>query len=79
MYFLYRFSKRVTTFQVPYTNLEEAKDGVTHGKVVGVIYMSHNFSESAERRYQDGKDAENETLDFSEIKVWMDMSSKCFI
>lgn len=43
---------------------------------MGVIYMSHNFSESAERRYQDGKDAENETLDFSEIKVWMDMSSK---
>lgn len=62
--------------QVQYSTLKEAKDGVVHGKVVGVIYMSHNFSESVEVRFEDGKDADNEILDFSEIKVWMDMSSK---
>lgn len=59
-----------------YSTVAEAKDGVVHGKVEGVLYMSKNFTYAAERKIEDGKDAENDTLDLSEIKVWMDMSSK---
>lgn len=59
-----------------YDKLDEAKEDATHGKIVGVMYLSSNFTDTSEMRIEKGKDAESEILDLSEIKVWMDMSSK---
>lgn len=59
-----------------YSSLPEALEDVRHGKVVGVMYMAENFTESFEDRINEGKNVDAEVLDFSEIKVWMDMSSK---
>lgn len=63
-------------FQVHFDYLEDAIESVKHGKVVGVLYITENFTASAEQRIDKGKDIDNEVLDFSEIKVWLDMSSK---
>lgn len=52
--------------------MEDAK----HGKAVGVLYMAENFTETFEQRLSDGRSAENDTLEFSQLKVWLDMSSK---
>ncbi|XP_056637728.1 uncharacterized protein LOC130445863 [Diorhabda sublineata] len=62
--------------KVYYDELEKAKDAVVHGKIVGVLYMSSNFTPFLEQRIEQGKDVENETLSLSEIKVWMDMSNR---
>ncbi|KAJ8920069.1 hypothetical protein NQ315_011723 [Exocentrus adspersus] len=62
--------------KVYYKSLEDAVDSVKHGKVVGVLYITENFTASAEERIEKGKDVEQEVLDFSEIKVWLDMSNR---
>lgn len=40
--------------------------------------MAENFTESLESRIMDGRSAEDAVLEFSQIKVWLDMSSKIF-
>ncbi|CAH1102725.1 unnamed protein product [Psylliodes chrysocephalus] len=62
--------------KVYYDKLDEAKEDATHGKIVGVMYISSNFTDTSEMRIEKGKDAESEILDLSEIKVWMDMSNR---
>ncbi|KAJ8945137.1 hypothetical protein NQ318_001602 [Aromia moschata] len=62
--------------KVYYESLADAVEGVKHGKVVGVLYMAQNISESLEARIEQGKDIDAEVLSFSEIKVWMDMSNR---
>ncbi|VEN54162.1 unnamed protein product [Callosobruchus maculatus] len=62
--------------KVKYDDVESAKDGVRNGHVSGVLYMSSNFTAFAERRVDKGKDIEQEDLELSEIKVWMDMSNR---
>ncbi|XP_074031882.1 uncharacterized protein [Leptinotarsa decemlineata] len=62
--------------KVPYDSLEEGKEGVRHGNIVGVLYMSENFTEFTEIRTEKGKDVESDVLDLSQIKVWMDMSNR---
>lgn len=58
-----------------YDTPDEAKVDIGHGKVVGVMYMSANFSESLSERITFGKDIDAGALNTSSIKVWMDMSS----
>lgn len=62
--------------QVYYDSLDEAKEGVKHGDVVGALYIPENFTELSEERIDKGRDISDENLDLSFIKVWMDMSSK---
>lgn len=62
--------------KVKYDDLDYALDDIKHGNVVGVMYMAENFTESFESRVEDGRNVEAEVLSFSEIKVWLDMSSK---
>lgn len=61
-----------------YNNLDEAIDGVKHGDIVGVLYMHSNYSSLIEERIEKGKDVDDDILDLSQIKVWMDMSSMIF-
>ncbi|XP_018577430.1 ABC transporter G family member 23 isoform X2 [Anoplophora glabripennis] len=62
--------------KVHFNYLEDAIESVKHGKVVGVLYIAQNFTASAEERIEKGKDIDDEVLDFSEIKVWLDMSNR---
>ncbi|CAG9819085.1 unnamed protein product [Phaedon cochleariae] len=62
--------------KVPYDTVEEATEAVTHGHIVGVLYMSENFTGLAEERIEKGKDIDPVVLDLSQIKVWMDMSNR---
>ncbi|RZC34174.1 ABC transporter G family member, partial [Asbolus verrucosus] len=63
-------------YKVKYDSLSDALESIKHGKVVGVLYMAENFTESFEDRIEEGRNIDAEVLDFSEIKVWLDMSSK---
>ncbi|CAG9829053.1 unnamed protein product [Diabrotica balteata] len=62
--------------KVHFETLEDAKDAVLHGKIVGAMYMSSNFTSFLEERIDKGKDIEKDILSLSEIKVWMDMSNR---
>ncbi|CAG9829052.1 unnamed protein product [Diabrotica balteata] len=62
--------------KIQYNSLEKAKDAVVHGQIVGAMYMDFNFTSNLKERIENGRDADSETISLSEIKVWMDMSSK---
>ncbi|CAG9862958.1 unnamed protein product [Phyllotreta striolata] len=62
--------------KVYYESLDKAKEDAIHGKIIGVMYLSSNFTDTLEIRIKDGKDADEEIVDLSEIKVWMDMSNR---
>ncbi|XP_036323033.1 ABC transporter G family member 23 isoform X2 [Rhagoletis pomonella] len=59
-----------------YTKLEEAKDAVRVGKAWGVLYITENFTDAFVARVALGRDADDETIEQSEIKVWLDMSNQ---
>lgn len=62
--------------KVKYQSLPVAIDAVKHGDVVGALHMAQNFSLSLEERIRLGRSVTEDVINFSEIKVWMDMSSK---
>jgi hypothetical protein len=66
----------VTKLQVPYSSPEAAQDAVRRGDAWGVLYFTENFTDALVARMALGKDSDEETLDQSEIRVWLDMSSK---
>lgn len=51
-------------------------DAVRNGHVWGTLYFTENFTDALVARMALGKDSDDETLDQSEIRVWLDMSSK---
>ncbi|XP_067618851.1 ABC transporter G family member 23 isoform X2 [Eurosta solidaginis] len=59
-----------------YTELDDAKNAVKVGKAWGVIYITENFTDAFVARAALGRDADEETIDQSEIKVWLDMSNQ---
>ncbi|KAI7815043.1 ABC subfamily G member 21 [Rhyzopertha dominica] len=61
---------------VSYDSLPKAMDDAKHGIVTGVMYMAENFTESLERRIMDGRTADDEILEFSQLKIWLDMSNR---
>lgn len=65
-------------FQTYYPDKESAKDAVRRGEAWGALYFSDNFTDALVARIALGKDSDEETLDQSEITVWLDMSSKLF-
>lgn len=73
---LCKFLKTFQNPQVSYDSLPKAMDDAKHGIVTGVMYMAENFTESLERRIMDGRTADDEILEFSQLKIWLDMSSK---
>jgi hypothetical protein len=66
----------LTKLQVPYPSPETAQDAVRRGDAWGVLYFTENFTDALVARMALGKDSDEETLDQSEIRVWLDMSSK---
>lgn len=60
-----------------YHTLTEANDDIKHGKIIGVLNFAKDFTRSLEGRINNSTlDLSDQDLDSSEIKVWMDMSSK---
>ncbi|KAK9730736.1 ABC transporter [Popillia japonica] len=62
--------------EVYYEDFESAVNDASHGKIIGVLHISQNFSESYKDRLVKGGDADDGTLDSSQIKVWLDMSNR---
>lgn len=59
-----------------YPDPEAAQDAVRNGDAWGMLYFTENFTDALVARMVLGRDADDETLDQSEIRVWLDMSSK---
>lgn len=58
--------------------MESAIQAVKVGDAWGALYFTDNFTDALVARMVLGRDADTETLDQSEIRVWLDMSSKDF-
>ncbi|XP_030371527.1 ABC transporter G family member 23 isoform X2 [Scaptodrosophila lebanonensis] len=59
-----------------YTDLEDAKAAVRRGKAWGALYISENFTDAFTARAALGRDSDEETIEQSEVKVWLDMSNQ---
>lgn len=59
-----------------YPTLEDAMLGVKNGEIAGIIHLSQNFTYFFEKRFEDLRNENSEILDLSQIKIWLDMSSK---
>jgi hypothetical protein len=69
-------STHITKLQVYYSTPDSALKSVRSGDAWGVLYFTENFTDALVARMALGKDSDEETLDQSEIRVWLDMSSK---
>lgn len=58
-----------------YLNPMDAINAVKSGDAWGAMYFTENFTDALVARMALGKEADEETLDQSEIRVWLDMSS----
>ncbi|KAF6209504.1 hypothetical protein GE061_015251 [Apolygus lucorum] len=59
-----------------YENPEDAIDAVRIGEAWGAIYFNENFTDALVARMALGRDSDQETLDSSELRVWLDMSNQ---
>ncbi|SPP80792.1 ABC transporter G family member 23 isoform X1 [Drosophila guanche] len=59
-----------------YTEIEDAKAAVRRGEAWGAVYITENFTDAFTARAALGREADDETLDQSEVKVWLDMSNQ---
>lgn len=62
--------------KIYYTDVDKALRDVTHGKVVGVLYITENFTEAFESRFNDIINVPDSAVEYSQIKVWLDMSDR---
>ncbi|GAB1869390.1 ABC transporter G family member 20 isoform X2 [Camponotus japonicus] len=59
-----------------YPDLDSAMKDIRDGEVWGTLYFTENFTDALVARMALGKDSDDETLDQSEIRVWLDMSNQ---
>lgn len=59
-----------------YETPELATEAVRRGKAWGALYFTNNFTESLVARMALGRETDEDTLDQSEIRVWLDMSNQ---
>lgn len=59
-----------------YDEPEDAINAVRVGNAWGALYFTENFTDALVARIGLGRDADDETLDQSEIRVWLDMSNQ---
>nr|CAD7450908.1 unnamed protein product [Timema bartmani]CAD7464386.1 unnamed protein product [Timema tahoe] len=71
-----QYLKNSTIIKDYYDTTENALDAVRSGNAWGVLYFTENFTDALVARMGLGQYADEETLDQSEIRVWLDMSSK---
>lgn len=57
-------------------NFTEALTGIKHGKWIGAIHVSKNYTAASEERFNSGPDTTDDALDSSQIKTYLDMSSE---
>lgn len=63
-------------FQDYYDTEEKAIDAVKMGDAWGALYFTENFTDALVARMALGRESDDETLDQSEVRVWLDMSSE---
>lgn len=61
---------------VSYGTEDEARDAVEKGDAWGAITFPSNYTESLEVRINDGKYADDWSIDYSNVEITMDMSSE---
>jgi len=59
-----------------YKSPESAIEAVQMGDAWGAIYFTDNFTDALVARMALGRDSDEETLDQSEMRVWLDMSNQ---
>lgn len=59
-----------------YESPDKAIEAVKMGDAWGAIYFTDNFTDALVARMALGRDSDDETLDQSEMRVWLDMSSQ---
>ncbi|XP_066145077.1 ABC transporter G family member 23-like [Euwallacea fornicatus] len=62
--------------KVLYPTVDEATKAVTHGNLIGFLHIPKNFTASYETRIQDGNNADTWTINYGEIKAYLDMSNR---
>ncbi|CAH2004702.1 unnamed protein product [Acanthoscelides obtectus] len=65
-----------TIEKVYYPDPNAARLAVSEGEAWGAMYFTENFTDALVARMALGKEADEETLDQSEIRVWLDMSNQ---
>ena len=73
------YLKNDTIVKEYYEDPLAAVNAVKQGEAWGALYFTENFTDALVARMGLGKDSDEETLDQSEIRVWLDMSSKWFL
>jgi hypothetical protein len=59
-----------------YEDVESAKYAVEQGNAWGAMYFTENFTDALVARIALGPDVDDETLEQSEIRVWLDKSNQ---
>lgn len=59
-----------------YRDPHSAKNAVRNGDAWGLLYFTENFTDALVARMALGREADDETLEQSEIRVWLDMSNQ---
>lgn len=72
--YLNTINKKTIT-QVPYRDKASAIEAVKEGNAWGAVYISNNFSDALLERLFQGHNINDNILEQSEIKVWLDLSS----
>lgn len=62
---------------LPYDSDADAKNAVERGWAWAAITFPANYSDSLSARIEEGKDADDWSVTFSNMQVTMDMSSEC--
>lgn len=70
------FLDNVTMVKEFYETPDAARNAVKIGDAWGALYFTENFTDALVARMVLGREADEETLDQSEIRVWLDMSSE---
>ncbi|XP_065349874.1 ABC transporter G family member 23-like [Cloeon dipterum] len=60
----------------PFRDVESAKNAIKAGHAWGALYFTENYTDALVARAALWKDADEETLDQSEMRVWQDLSNK---
>lgn len=68
--------KNTTIVKEYYPDPESAINAVRTGNAWGALYFTENFTDALVARMALAKDADEETLDQSEVRVWLDMSNQ---
>lgn len=71
-----RYLQKKTINLLPYDNDEEATTAVTNGWAWGAITFPSNYSDALNARIEYGRNADEWDVEFAEMKIVLDMSSK---